>query len=264
MTDESLEYRGHVKQFALHGHICDTCGTDFATAEDLRANKRIKVAFDKEVDGLLTGAQVKAIREDVGLTQAQAAALFGGGPVAFSKYENDEVVQSVAMDRLLRVAAEVPAAVPVLAKISGDPSVAGLAKVPELELMEACMPSPTVYDVNVGAKFGEMAAQEPPMVVGFPRVHVAQDVLPAYRVGENFFLRRHCKTPADSDLPGSDIHRLGAGRSTLRVTIHGASVEDFQKHEELFEIEEVDWPASDQTNETQWEFFPVAAPLVAH
>jgi HTH-type transcriptional regulator / antitoxin MqsA len=37
------------------------------------------------------------------MTQGQAARLFGGGPVAFSKYENDDVAQSESMDNLLRL-----------------------------------------------------------------------------------------------------------------------------------------------------------------
>jgi transcriptional regulator with XRE-family HTH domain len=44
-----------------------------------------------------------ALRKRYGLNQQQAARLFGGGPVAFSKYENDDVAHSEAMDKLLRL-----------------------------------------------------------------------------------------------------------------------------------------------------------------
>ncbi|QJC54805.1 Antitoxin MqsA [Polaromonas vacuolata] len=37
------------------------------------------------------------------MTQGQAARLFGGGPVAFTKYENDDVAQAESMDNLLRL-----------------------------------------------------------------------------------------------------------------------------------------------------------------
>jgi putative zinc finger/helix-turn-helix YgiT family protein len=57
----------------------------------------------KASKGLLTGTQLRAMREDLGLTQKEASELFGGGPVAFSKYENEDVAQSVAMDRLIRL-----------------------------------------------------------------------------------------------------------------------------------------------------------------
>ena len=122
-TNEPLEYRGQTKEFALHGHVCDVCHTEYATAEDMRLNKRIKVAFEKEVDGLLSGREVKAIRERLGVTQAQAGTLFGGGPVAFCKYENDELAQSAPMDNVLRIVNAVPEAWSFLVSRCSDPVV---------------------------------------------------------------------------------------------------------------------------------------------
>ena len=122
-TNEPLEYRGQTKEFALHGHVCDVCHTEYATAEDMRLNKRIKVAFEKEVDGLLSGREVRAIRERLGVTQAQAGMLFGGGPVAFCKYENDEVAQSAPMDNVLRIVNAVPEAWNFLVSRCTDPVV---------------------------------------------------------------------------------------------------------------------------------------------
>ncbi len=49
----------------------------------------------------------------------EAATIFGGGIVAFSKYENNDVAQLVSMDKLLRVVNEVPEAFHVLAKKVG-------------------------------------------------------------------------------------------------------------------------------------------------
>lgn len=39
------------------------------------------------------------------MTQGLAAELFGGGKVAFSRYESDDITQSTAMDSLLRLCA---------------------------------------------------------------------------------------------------------------------------------------------------------------
>ena len=72
-----------------------------ALNEDLRFNVRAMRQTRKKHYGLLTGEQVRQVRKRLGLNQTQAAKLFGGGPVAFSKYENDEVTQSEAMDRLI-------------------------------------------------------------------------------------------------------------------------------------------------------------------
>lgn len=59
---------------------------------------------------LLTSSQIKKLRLEWSFTQKQASKVFGGGPTAFAKYEADDVVQSAAMDNLLRVAAAVPEA----------------------------------------------------------------------------------------------------------------------------------------------------------
>jgi HTH-type transcriptional regulator/antitoxin MqsA len=76
--------------------------------------------FKKEVDGLLTGKEIKELRSRFRITQAQAAKIFGGGPVAFSKYEADDVSQSEPMDKLLRVALSVPGAFAWLSKEAGE------------------------------------------------------------------------------------------------------------------------------------------------
>lgn len=110
VEQEVTEYKGHTGETPLYFSECDACGSEQASAAQTRANKRAMIAFRKQVDGLLTGAEVRAVRERLGINQAEAARIFGGGPVAFSKYENDDVMQSEAMDKLLRLAADIPAA----------------------------------------------------------------------------------------------------------------------------------------------------------
>lgn len=117
---DDAEYRGVTRRLPLHYSECDVCGSETAIPEQTRHNKRAMIAFKKEVDGLLTGQQIVALRKRLGLTQAQAAKLFGGGPVAFSKYEKDDVTQSESMDKLLRMADKIPAVVPTLAKEAGE------------------------------------------------------------------------------------------------------------------------------------------------
>lgn len=97
------EYKGKTALLPMHYQVCDTCHSDFAGAAEGKKNKRAIMAFRKSVDGLLTGAEIVALRKKYKLTQDQAAKLFGGGPVAFSKYENDDVSQSESMDSLLRL-----------------------------------------------------------------------------------------------------------------------------------------------------------------
>jgi HTH-type transcriptional regulator/antitoxin MqsA len=97
------EYRGKTALVPMHYKTCNVCGSDFAGGDESRLNKRAMLAFRKSVDGLLTGAEICALRERYEINQKQASRLFGGGPVAFSKYENDDVAHSESMDKLLRL-----------------------------------------------------------------------------------------------------------------------------------------------------------------
>ena len=100
MPAEYNDVKGHI---ASHYSICNKCGSEQAGTEQLRRNKRAMIAFKKQASGLLSGEQVRQVRLQLKLSQKEAAEIFGGGPVAFSKYENDDVMQSEAMDKLLRV-----------------------------------------------------------------------------------------------------------------------------------------------------------------
>lgn len=98
-----VEYAGKKGVIETQLRRCDVCESELVGDVEGRANKRAMIAFRKTVDGLLTGEEIRAIRDKYRLTQTQAAQLFGGGPVAFSKYENDDVAHSDAMDNLLRL-----------------------------------------------------------------------------------------------------------------------------------------------------------------
>jgi len=104
---EHLDQQGQIES---HFAECDACGSEQAGTTEARFNKRAMIAFKKQAQGLLTGQQVRVLRKKWALSQEEAAKVFGGGPVAFSKYESDDVMQSDAMDKLLRMADEVPVA----------------------------------------------------------------------------------------------------------------------------------------------------------
>lgn len=137
-----VEYRGHKASLDSCYSICDACGSEQANAVQLRTNKRAMTAFKKQVDGLLTGAEVRALREKLKINQAEASQIFGGGPVAFSKYESDDVAQSEAMDKLLRLAVAVPDAFASLLEKAGmKPKVSGQWMKAEIEVSQPKQPS---------------------------------------------------------------------------------------------------------------------------
>ncbi|PBO13317.1 hypothetical protein CI710_00440 [Aeromonas salmonicida] len=116
----TVEHMGQQGTIESHYAVCDACGSEQAGAAEARFNKRAMIAFKKRVQGLLTGNEVRELRKRWELSQEEAAKAFGGGPVAFSKYEADDVMQSDAMDKLLRLASDVPAA---LDKLLADAKV---------------------------------------------------------------------------------------------------------------------------------------------
>jgi HTH-type transcriptional regulator/antitoxin MqsA len=92
----------------LEGYECPQCGADPIFEDQIRRNHARIADAKRKADGLLTGSEIKALRERLGLTQKAAADLFGGGANAFSKYERGDVAQSVPMDRLLRMVGRHP------------------------------------------------------------------------------------------------------------------------------------------------------------
>lgn len=132
------EYKGVKAAVPFVYQECDACGSQQADASLSLKNKRLMMAFRKKVDGVLTGEEVRSVRERLKLKQSEAALVFGGGPTAFSKYESDDIAQSVAMDKLLRTAdalpevfrylcklagQEVPQGAPILSVVEGDDNV---------------------------------------------------------------------------------------------------------------------------------------------
>lgn len=114
-SKKPVEIEGTYVEVPFRIHWCDACGSRLGLSEDLRFNARAIRQARKKLSGLLTGEEVRVCRKQLNLSQEQAAQLFGGGPVAFSKYENDEVTQSEAMDRLIWVVSKFPFLVAQLA-----------------------------------------------------------------------------------------------------------------------------------------------------
>lgn len=116
----TVNYKGQTAELDVHFSVCDFCGSEQSDAAQVRDNKRAMLAFKKRVEGLLSGAEIRALRSKLNLNQAEASRMFGGGPVAFSKYESDDVMQSESMDKLLRLAGSMPGALSFLGGQAGQ------------------------------------------------------------------------------------------------------------------------------------------------
>ncbi len=103
IEDVATEHKGTTGSAPMAHCVCDTCGAESAGSSEMKFNRRAILTFKRSADGLLPNYEIKRIRKKFNLTQPLAGKLFGGGPVAFNKYENNDVAQSEAMDGLLRL-----------------------------------------------------------------------------------------------------------------------------------------------------------------
>lgn len=131
--------------------VCKACGLNWITEGQEQDNlNQLRAAFVAKRDevrrreGLLEGEQIEFVLSQLKLTKAEAAQLFGGGPNAFAKYIRGEVLQSAAMDRLLRLTlAFGTPALRVLERGAGAPLQRGWA------LTEPLLANTSSYTVNV-------------------------------------------------------------------------------------------------------------------
>jgi HTH-type transcriptional regulator/antitoxin MqsA len=118
-TWQRVEHAGQETDLPVRYSVCDACGSEVTGREDARANKRAMLAFRKRAEGLLSGEEIRAFRKRYRMSQQKAAELLGGGKIAFSRYEADDIAQSEAMDSLLRLCRDEPANLLRLARYKG-------------------------------------------------------------------------------------------------------------------------------------------------
>lgn len=97
------EFRGKTVEVDQPGEWCSACDEGILSPEDMAANRMALHDAAAEGRGMLPGGEVRRVRRKLGLTQKQAAALFGGGPNAFSRYERGDTFQPKALDALFRL-----------------------------------------------------------------------------------------------------------------------------------------------------------------
>lgn len=121
---DTFEYHGEpLVVSGLESYVCPLCGADPIFTDQIKRNERRILEAKRQADGLLTGEEIRRIREGLRLTQRQAAEVFGGGAKAFTKYESGVVMQSAAMDSLLRLIDRYPGLLAEVAAFRGAGSV---------------------------------------------------------------------------------------------------------------------------------------------
>lgn len=99
----TMEIEGKFHTISKEYCYCPKCSEEWVTPEQSKASTDQIIAIKRRAQGFLTPRDIKELRERHRLTQKQAAAIFGGGDNAFSKYERGEIYPTVAMDKLMRL-----------------------------------------------------------------------------------------------------------------------------------------------------------------
>ncbi|MBC6675689.1 MAG: type II toxin-antitoxin system MqsA family antitoxin [Acinetobacter sp.] len=111
---DNVDFKGQVLKVPNTHLECNLCGCIELDNEYMKLNNRALNIEKKKALGLFSGTEIKKIRENLRLSQAEASDIFGGGKVAFSKYENDDVIQSKSMNTLIGAASRIPDLLPYL------------------------------------------------------------------------------------------------------------------------------------------------------
>lgn len=119
--DREFTYKGHKRVYpGLRVFRCSKCGEGLYKRRDELKLEKFLTDSRRQIDGLLTSAEIKEIRSRLGFTQKQLSDLLEVGEKTFARYESGQVVQGKAMDALLRIFREYPKAIKVL---EGKPSI---------------------------------------------------------------------------------------------------------------------------------------------
>jgi HTH-type transcriptional regulator/antitoxin MqsA len=103
--DLPYTYKGETTTIAaVRGQFCPACGEILLAAGEARRVSKAMLELNKQVNAsIVDPAFIARVRKKLGLGQRQAAAIFGGGPNAFSRYENGKTKPPLALVRLFQL-----------------------------------------------------------------------------------------------------------------------------------------------------------------
>lgn len=98
-------YKGRSTRIrAVKGLFCPACGEAVLDPAESKRVSAAMIEFHKRVNGELVDPQfIAAVRRKLALDQREAAAIFGGGVNAFSRYENGKTKPPLSLVKLLVV-----------------------------------------------------------------------------------------------------------------------------------------------------------------
>jgi HTH-type transcriptional regulator / antitoxin MqsA len=110
----TLTYKGESITVDMPGWYGDDPNAGVFDAQDMKVSDRALNRLKARTEGLLEPEEIKRIRRKLGLTQAVAGELIGGGARAFQKYETGEYLPSRAISSALTLLDHDPKSLDVL------------------------------------------------------------------------------------------------------------------------------------------------------
>jgi len=101
-TDFEGEYAGVSVTVRMEGLVCDSCGYKTISGPKLEEFGRLVADQYRIKKGLLTGGDIRSIRENLGMSQQQFADHLGVGVASVKRWELGKV-QEQSMDNLIRL-----------------------------------------------------------------------------------------------------------------------------------------------------------------
>jgi HTH-type transcriptional regulator/antitoxin MqsA len=103
--DIPYTYKGETTTIpSVRGDFCPACGESVLAAVEAKRVSAAMLEFSKQVNAsIVDPAFIARVRKKLALDQREAAAIFGGGTNAFSRYENGKTKPPLALVKLLMV-----------------------------------------------------------------------------------------------------------------------------------------------------------------
>ncbi|MGA2602307.1 MAG: type II toxin-antitoxin system MqsA family antitoxin [Bryobacteraceae bacterium] len=103
--DIPYTYKGETTTIpAVRGDFCPACGESVLAAAESSRVSAAMLEFNKQVNASIVDPRfIARVRKKLALDQRQAAAIFGGGPNAFSRYESGKTKPPLALVKLFMV-----------------------------------------------------------------------------------------------------------------------------------------------------------------
>jgi HTH-type transcriptional regulator / antitoxin MqsA len=103
IQDETLTYGGQsVTLHMMKGDFCSACGEGIWDEESYRRYTETQAAIIRAVEGDVA-TDIRRIRKNLKLTQAELSKVVGIGKVAFSRYERGETRPPTPLVKLLKL-----------------------------------------------------------------------------------------------------------------------------------------------------------------